>query len=104
MPGVKNTPATALRRTQPSSQEKTKSSRKTGIEWPTIGLGVIIYSGFGLITWHYHALPWWLCATIGVYLIAWHGSLQHEVTHGPPTAWRRVNEAFVFPSLWRWIP
>ena len=104
MRGVKDRSENALRRTDEPSRDNTKNNRKTAVEWPTIGLGALIYSGFGLITWHYHALPWWLAAGIGVYLIAWHGSLQHEATHGHPTVWRSVNEAFVFPSLWLWIP
>jgi fatty acid desaturase len=41
---------------------------------------------------------------IGGYLVAWQGSLQHEVVHGHPTPWRWVNEALVFPSLWLWLP
>lgn len=104
MIGASDTPGAALRREREFSQETIKISRKTAVEWPTLGLGFFIYGGFGLITWHYHALPWWLGAVIGVYLIAWHGSLQHEVTHGHPTALRRLNEAFVFPSLWLWVP
>ena len=30
--------------------------------------------------------------------------MQHEVLHGHPTPWRRVNELLVFPSLWLWLP
>ncbi|TQV83654.1 fatty acid desaturase [Denitrobaculum tricleocarpae] len=104
MPGVTDTAKTAPRQERAKAQTTMQARRKTAIEWPTLGLGFIIYGGFGLLTWHYHSLPWWLGAAIGIYLIAWHGSLQHEVTHGHPTAWRRVNEAFVFPSLWLWIP
>lgn len=104
MNGVTDTPGAAQRRARGFSQEPLKTGRKTSVEWPTIGLGLFIYGGFGLVTWHYHALPWWLSAAIGIYLIAWHGSLQHEVTHGHPTASRGLNEAFVFPSLWLWIP
>lgn len=104
MIGAPDTPRVALQRARGPSKETINISRKTAIEWPTLGLGFIIYGGFGLITWHYQALPWWLSAAIGIYLIAWHGSLQHEVTHGHPTASRRVNEVFVFPSLWLWIP
>ena len=89
---------------QGSPLNTAKFSRTTAIEWPTIFLALAIYGGFGLVTWYYHALPWWLAALIGTYLIAWHGSLQHEVVHGHPTAWRRLNEALVFPSLWLWIP
>ncbi len=104
MIGASDTPENTLLQNSGSARESRKISRKTAIEWPTLGLGLAIYGGFGLVTWHYETLPWWLGAALGIYLIAWHGSLQHEVTHGHPTASRRLNEAFVFPSLWLWIP
>jgi fatty acid desaturase len=74
------------------------------IEWPTLGVAAIVYVGFGLVTWFYDALPWWVVMPLGAYLIAWHGSLQHEVVHGHPTPWRLVNEMLVFPSLLLWQP
>jgi len=81
------------------------SSRPSnGVEWPTVVVGVALYAGFAALTWHYHALPWWVVAPLGGYLVAWHGSLQHEAVHGHPTRWAAVNEAFVLPSLWLWLP
>ena len=77
---------------------------KRRIEWPTLAVAAVIYGGFGLLTWFYDALPWWLLLPLGGYLVAWQGSLQHEVVHGHPTPWRAVNEALVFPSLWLWLP
>jgi len=74
------------------------------IEWRTIALVVVVYGVFGLVTWFHAAVPWWLLIPVGGYLVALHGSLQHEVVHGHPTPWRWVNEALVFPSLWLWLP
>lgn len=74
------------------------------IEWPTILISILIYTAFGLLTWGYHALPWWLLLPLGGYVVAWHGSLQHEVVHDHPTPWPLINEALVFPSLWLWLP
>ena len=74
------------------------------VEWPTIGVAASIYVGFGVLTWFYHELPWWVVLPAGAYLVAWHGSLQHEVVHGHPTRWRWCNELLVFPSLWLWMP
>jgi fatty acid desaturase len=74
------------------------------VEWPTLALAAVIYACFGLVTWNYDLLPWWLLLPLGGYLVAWHGSLQHEVVHGHPTPWPLVNEALVFPSLWLWMP
>jgi len=75
-----------------------------GIEWPTIALALLLYLLFGLLTWWYAILPWWLIVPIAGYLVALHGSMQHEAVHGHPTPWRLVNEAIVFPSLWLWMP
>jgi fatty acid desaturase len=78
--------------------------RPERVEWPTLMVAAAVYGGFGLATWHHEALPWWLLLPLGGYLVAWHGSLQHEAVHGHPTPWNWVNEALVFPSLWLWLP
>jgi fatty acid desaturase len=78
-------------------------SRPT-VEWPTMVVAAGIYAGYGALTLYYHSLPWWLVLPAGGFLLAWHGSLQHEVVHGHPTRWRWLNRALVFPSLWLWLP
>lgn len=83
---------------------KQKQSILNRIEWPTFLVAAAIYTAFAFITWNYHDLPWWLLLPLGGYLVAWHGSLQHEVVHDHPTPWPLVNEALVFPSLWLWLP
>lgn len=79
-------------------------TRKRAVEWPTLGVAAAIYGAFGLLTWYHALLPWWLLLPLGAYVVAWHGSLQHEVSHGHPTPWPWVNEALIFPSLWLWLP
>jgi fatty acid desaturase len=74
------------------------------IEWPTLLVAAAIYGGFGLVTWFHAALPWWALLPLGAYLVAWHGSLQHEVAHGHPTPSALANELLVLPSLWLWLP
>lgn len=74
------------------------------IEWPTLLVAAAIYGGFGLLTWFHAALPWWVLLPLGAYIVAWHGSLQHEVVHGHPTPSPLANELLVLPSLWLWIP
>ncbi|MGD1878050.1 MAG: fatty acid desaturase [Kiloniellaceae bacterium] len=74
------------------------------LEGPTLLVATAIYAGFGALTWFHEILPWWVMLPLGAYLVAWHGSLQHEVTHGHPTPWALVNELLVLPSLWLWIP
>ena len=77
---------------------------RPAVEWPTVAVAVAIYAGYLALTLSYHGLPWWLVMPAGGILLAWHGSLQHEVVHGHPTRWRWLNRALVFPSLWLWMP
>ncbi len=74
------------------------------IEWQTILLGVLIYSLYGLLTWNYHSLPWWLVFAVGGYVVAWHGSLRHEAVHAHPTSSAKINELLVLPSLDLYLP
>jgi fatty acid desaturase len=74
------------------------------IEWPTVGLAAIIYSGFGLLTWYAMELPLPLLAVAGAWLIAWQSSLQHEVLHGHPTSWRALNRMIALPPFILWLP
>ena len=74
------------------------------IEWPTLFVAAATYGGFGFLTWHYAALPWWAVLPCAAFVVCLHGSLQHEAVHGHPTPWAAVNEALVFPSLWLWMP
>ncbi len=55
------------------------------IEWPTVALAVLIYGGFLGLTWFWRDIPIWILVPLGAWLIAWHGSLQHEVIHNHPT-------------------
>ena len=98
-PKVTTTPA--VRR--PSGRSRRQRARDR-VEWPTLGVALLIYTGFGLLTVFYHALAWWFVAPAAGYLIAWHGSLQHETIHGHPTSRPWLNELLVFPSLWLWMP
>lgn len=78
--------------------------RGAAVEWPTVAVAVLLYTSFGLLTLNHHALPWWAVLPLGGYLVCLHGSLQHEVVHGHPTPIGWINEAFVFPSFWLWLP
>jgi fatty acid desaturase len=77
---------------------------RPAVEWPTVAVAAGIYVGYAALTLFYHSLPWWLVLPAGGFLLAWHGSLQHEVVHGHPTRWGWLNRALVFPSLWLWLP
>jgi fatty acid desaturase len=79
-------------------------SRNATVEWPTIGLAVVLYSVLGLLVWFHASLPWWVILPIGAYFAALHSSLQHEVLHGHPTRSRLLNEALVFLTPTFWLP
>ena len=74
------------------------------LEWPTIALAVAIYGSWGALTYAHAALPAWLVFPALAWLVAWHGSLQHEVLHGHPTRYRWLNDALGVPPLALWLP
>jgi len=78
--------------------------RRAAIEWPTLAVAGAIYAAFAALTWFHHQIPWWLLVPVAAYVVAWHGSLQHECIHQHPTRNRRLNEALVLPNLWLWMP
>jgi fatty acid desaturase len=90
----------------PSAQLDPATRRLTGWQrgGPTWLIALAIYAGFGLLTWHYHDLPWWLIAPAGAVLLAWHGSLQHEAIHQQLARRRWLNDAVVWPPLSLWLP
>lgn len=63
-----------------------------------------IYVGWLLATYCHAAIPDPVLAILGAWLIAWHGSLQHETIHGHPTRSPRINAAIGFPPLALWLP
>ncbi len=74
------------------------------IEWQTVALALVIYGGFFAVTWFWQSLPLVVVIALGGWLIAWHGSLQHEVIHGHPTRSRVINDAIGWPPLSLWLP
>ena len=73
------------------------------VDWPTLGVAVIVYTSYFLLTWNYHALPWWMVWPLGAITVTLHGSLQHEAVHGYPTKWEWVNSLIVGWPLWLWL-
>ena len=74
------------------------------LEWPTLGVALCVYGGFLGVTAYHAALPWWLTIILGAWIGAWQASLQHEILHGHPTRWRRLNHLLARPSLVLWLP
>ena len=78
--------------------------RPRRVEWPTIALAVLIYGGWVGLTLFWRAIPLWLLIPLGAWLVAWQGSLQHEVMHGHPTRHKRINDLFGWPPISLWLP
>jgi fatty acid desaturase len=74
------------------------------LELPTWLVAVAIYAGWLLLTWHHRTLPIAVIVPLGAWLIAWHGSLQHEAIHRHPTAHRRANALIAGAPLALWLP
>ena len=74
------------------------------IEWPTLFLALVIHAGWLAATFWHERIPPLVLIVIGGWLIAWHGSLQHEIIHGHPTPWRRVNTVLGSAPLSLWLP
>ena len=74
------------------------------IETPTLVLALAIYAGWLAVTAFHAAIPTPILVALGGWLVAWHGSLQHEIIHGHPTPWRRLNQAIAFAPLSLWLP
>lgn len=81
-----------------------KSLRRATLELPTLLLAGAIYGGWLAATYWHALIPAPLLLPIGAWLIAWHGSLQHETIHGHPSRWRWLNAAIGFPPLALWLP
>jgi fatty acid desaturase len=88
-----------------TSGERVRRRRKrASVEIPTLLLILITYGGWLLITAAYGRWSLWIIAPIGAALLTLHSSLQHEIIHGHPTRWGRVNRLLGIVPLSFWLP
>lgn len=74
------------------------------LELPTWGLIAIVYAGwFGTVS-QWNVLGPWIGTPLLIWFTTWYMSLQHELIHGHPTRWPRVNQLFGLPPLAVWYP
>lgn len=85
-----------------SSVADAASNRR--IEAETLLVAAVIYCGWIALTMTATRLPPLLVAALGGWLLAWHGSLQHETIHGHPTSSQRLNQLLGYPPLSLWAP
>ena len=74
------------------------------IEWPTIGVAIITYVGWLLLTYYHLLIPDQILLVLGGACIALQSSLQHETMHGHPTRVRLINKLIGYPPLSLWLP
>jgi len=89
---------------EPSPSVKRSKRSRFAVEWPTLFLALFIYSAWLALTYFWAHVPFILLLIAGGWLVAWHGSLQHEVLHGHPTRSRRINDAIGSVPLGLWLP
>ncbi|KSB91839.1 hypothetical protein AS593_07385 [Caulobacter vibrioides] len=87
-----------------SAPRPDSASLPSRLEIPTLILWAVIHGGWIMLTLASAKIPTPLLAALGGWLLAWHGSFQHEAIHGHPTPWRRVNDALAFAPLSLWLP
>ena len=73
-------------------------------EWPTMLVIAGVYGGWTALLVFHEAIPIWALLPAGAIVLGWFSSLQHEVIHGHPTPWRRINDAIGWPPLTLWLP
>jgi fatty acid desaturase len=78
--------------------------KRASVEAPTLALIVITYGGWLFMTAAYGRWPLWIVAPVVVVLLTLHSSLQHEIIHGHPTRWNRLNRLLGIVPLSLWLP
>jgi len=73
-------------------------------EGPTWLVALAVYAGWLALMLAHASLSWWIVVPAGAWLVAWHGSLQHEtidaLTHVP----RPLRSALAYPPLGVFFP
>lgn len=79
-------------------------TRPEHVEWPTIAVLAGWFTALAAIIGLHEAVPWWASVPALAVLGGLHFSLQHEVIHGHPTPWRRLDTSLVGVPLALWCP
>ncbi len=77
---------------------------ETTTEWKTVVLAAAIYGAWLGLMFGVSHLPIWVIIGLLAVVIAWHGSLQHEVVHDHPFASHQMNRLLATPPLGMRVP
>jgi fatty acid desaturase len=75
---------------------------ETSIEWPTWLAIVFVYSSWWYILVNFEVIP--LAPVLLTVVLAFHGSVQHELMHGHPTKSQTINDILAYPPVALWYP
>ena len=89
---------------EPGSSAKRNKKSRLAVEWPTLALALFIHAAWFTLTYFWQSVPLILLVLAGGWLVAWHGSLQHEVMHGHPTRFRWINDSIGSFPVGLWLP
>jgi fatty acid desaturase len=78
--------------------------RSTGVEWLTVGLGLVMVGAYLAVTFSHGRVPAAVTIVALAFVMAWWSSFQHELIHGHPFANQRVNDAIGNVPLLLWLP
>jgi len=74
------------------------------LELPTWILMVAVYSGWFGVVYFWQTLGLWVATPLLILFTTWYMSLQHELIHGHPTRYARLNQLFGTLPLAVWYP
>ncbi len=80
------------------------ATSNAGIEWPTVMVALCIYGGWAALLVFHESIPTPLTILGLAVLVAWFGSLRHEVLHGHPFGNQRLNDLVGFAPLSLLLP
>lgn len=75
------------------------ASRQTVAEWPTLLVTAAIYGGWTALALFHQSIPLVVLIPMAAFVVAWHGSLQHETIHGHPFRSTVLNRLIASPPL-----
>lgn len=71
-------------------------------ELPTWIAIFLVYFLWWIVLSNFNAIPF--AALFLVFILTFHGSVQHEIIHGHPTRYQGVNDFLAYPPLALWSP
>ncbi|HGM5488462.1 TPA: fatty acid desaturase [Serratia fonticola] len=74
------------------------------LELPTWGIMLLVYGSWFGVVHYWQQLGPWLGTPLLTVATTWYLSLQHELIHGHPTRWPRLNQLFGMLPLAVWYP